>query len=162
MSCSAKIETRYRTNVLTIPIQSIAMRAPKPKTNLLASATNKLTSASNTTAKAGATHEPAVAQSTNAEIAPANLASLTSTNDLKKKPGEEEKPIEIVFVIDKDRVKTRPVKGGISDDSFIEVTDGLNENEEVVSGGYKAIARELEDGKAIVIGAAKPDLEAKK
>jgi HlyD family secretion protein len=88
--------------------------------------------------------------------------SSTSTNDVKKKPGEEEKPVEIVFVIDKDVVRARPVKRGISDDSYMEITDGLGENDEVVSGGYKAIARELEDGKAIVIGTASLEPEAKK
>lgn len=42
-----------------------------------------------------------------------------------------------------------PVKIGISDDSYWEITEGLKEGQEVISGGYKAISRELEDGKKV-------------
>lgn len=45
-----------------------------------------------------------------------------------------------------------PVKRGISDDSHVEIVEGLNEGIEVVSGGYKAINRDLEDGKKIKKG----------
>jgi HlyD family secretion protein len=53
-----------------------------------------------------------------------------------------------------------PVKRGISDDSYVEITEGLKEGQEVVSGGYKAISRELEDAKKIKLG--KSPAEAKK
>jgi HlyD family secretion protein len=48
------------------------------------------------------------------------------------------------------------VKRGISDDNFTEILEGLTGSEEVVSGGYKAISRDLEDGKNIVIGVEVP------
>ena len=41
------------------------------------------------------------------------------------------------------------MKRGISDDAYVEITEGLREDQEVVSGGYKAINRELEDEKKI-------------
>ena len=41
------------------------------------------------------------------------------------------------------------VKSGISDDNYIEIKEGLKGDEEVVSGSYKAISRELEDGSKI-------------
>ena len=40
-------------------------------------------------------------------------------------------------------------KIGISDSDYWEITDGLKEGQEIVSGGYKAVNRELEDGKKI-------------
>ena len=40
-----------------------------------------------------------------------------------------------------------PVKRGISDDAYYEIESGVTEDTEVVTGSYKAIARELEDGK---------------
>jgi HlyD family secretion protein len=59
------------------------------------------------------------------------------------------KPKEIIFVVDKGVVKAMPVKRGISDGSFIEIMEGIGEGAEVVSGSYKAINRELEDGSKV-------------
>jgi HlyD family secretion protein len=69
---------------------------------------------------------------------------MTAGTTAKKK--EENKAKEIVFVVDGGVVKAMPVKRGISDDAYMEITDGLKEGAQVVSGTYKAINRELEDG----------------
>ena len=57
-------------------------------------------------------------------------------------------------MVEKNRVKTVPVKIGICDNDYWEITDGLAAGQEVVSGGYKAISRDLEDGKKIRRGKA--------
>ena len=62
--------------------------------------------------------------------------------------------MDVVFVVEGDHVKMVPVKIGISDDSYWEITDGLKEGEEIVSGGFRAISRELEDGSKIRKGPA--------
>ena len=66
-----------------------------------------------------------------------------------KKKDEVRKPIEVVFLADGAKAKQVAVKRGISDESFVEIVEGLTEEQEVVSGGYKAVNRELEDGKKI-------------
>ena len=43
------------------------------------------------------------------------------------------------------------VKTGISDDNYIEIKEGLEDSVEVVSGSYKAISRELEDGSKVKV-----------
>jgi HlyD family secretion protein len=62
-----------------------------------------------------------------------------------------EKVKEIVFIADNNVAKTVEVKRGISDDSYTEILSGIEENKEVVSGSYKAINRELEDGVKIKV-----------
>lgn len=59
---------------------------------------------------------------------------------------DENKPKEIVFVVENGVVKAMPVKRGISNDAYVEVSEGVSEGADVVSGSYKAINRELEDG----------------
>jgi len=76
-----------------------------------------------------------------------------------KKAKETPKPVEVVFVVEGDHVKMIPVKIGISDDSYWEITEGLHEGQEVVSGSFKAVTRELEDGKKIRKGPATGDKE---
>ncbi|HXT41911.1 MAG TPA: efflux RND transporter periplasmic adaptor subunit, partial [Candidatus Angelobacter sp.] len=133
MSVTSEIETRYRTNVLSVPIQSVTTRLPKEPASK--GRTNGVVLAGNTAGSAMA--------------ADASSASGSSTNKTEKKASEAPKPIEVVFVVEGDHVKMVPVKRGISDDSHVEIIEGLKEGEEVVSGGYKAISRELEDGKKV-------------
>jgi HlyD family secretion protein len=77
-----------------------------------------------------------------------------------KGPKKEEPPKadEIVFLLNGETVKSAKVKTGISDDSHIEITEGLTEGQEIVAGGYAAVSRQLEDGKKI----KKEELNAKK
>ncbi len=65
------------------------------------------------------------------------------------KPGDPVKPIEVVFTPEGDHVKMLPVKTGISDSDFFEIVSGLNEGQQIISGGYKAISKDLEDGKKV-------------
>jgi len=129
MSVTAEIETRSRTNVLSVPIQSVTTRLPKGKDG-----------------KPISTNSPAT--------------NKTNTSSDDKKTGEGPKPIEVVFLEDGDKAKMLPVKRGISDDNYTEITEGLQEEQEVISGGYKAISRDLEDGKRIKRG--EPEKEQKK
>ncbi|MEO6033780.1 MAG: efflux RND transporter periplasmic adaptor subunit [Verrucomicrobiota bacterium] len=139
MSVTAEIETRARTNVLTIPIQCVTTRLPKTTNAPVAKA------------------KPDEAPASNEE----NGGSNNETR-VRKKSNELAKPTEVVFVVENSRVKMVPVKRGISDDNFVEITEGLKENQEIVSGTYKAINRELEDGKAVIVGAAKPEVVTEK
>jgi len=113
MSVTAEVETRYRTNVLCVPIQSVTTRLPK-----------------------GA-------------APPATKDAKDTKDHGAKKKDEPAKPIEVIFQRTGDTVKQVPVKRGISDDSYVEILEGVTEGMEVVSGGYKAINRELEDGKLV-------------
>jgi HlyD family secretion protein len=136
MSVTATIETRTRTNALAIPIASVTTRVIKSelKTGTDAAKTNSVP--------------------TNSVAAGSSVAGGSGTNSIKtgKKSDEKDKPVDVVFVVQGDHVKTVPVKIGISDDDYWEITDGLKEGEEIVTGGYRAISRDLDDGKKIVKG----------
>lgn len=68
-----------------------------------------------------------------------------------KGPKKEDAPKakEIVFLLNRDTAKAATVKTGISDDSHIEVLEGLTEGQEIIAGGYAAVSRQLEDGKKV-------------
>ncbi len=129
MSVTAEVETRYRTNVLCVPIQSVTTRVPKKPVET-------------------------------------NVVATAGTNSMKtgesKKTGEAAKAVEVVFTLNSDDVRMVPVKRGVSDDAYVEIAEGLTEGQEVISGGYKAINRELEEGKKIKRGEPVEDKEVKK
>ena len=43
----------------------------------------------------------------------------------------------------------KEVKTGLSDDNYIQIKEGLKDGEKVVSGSYRAISRELNDGSKV-------------
>ncbi len=149
MSVTAEIETRYRTNVLTVPIASVTSRMPKES--------DKKSDSDKSGKSVEDTNAPA-----STEPASAALGNGPDTPKAGKKAKEAPKPIEVVFVRDGDKVKMAPVKIGISDEDYWEITEGLTEGQEIVSGGYRAINRDLEDGKRIRIGKPEKDDKEKK
>jgi HlyD family secretion protein len=79
-----------------------------------------------------------------------------------KKKKEENRPMEVIFIVAGDTVKMQNVHSGISDDSFIEIIDGITESDAVVSGSYKAINRDLENGAKIKVDNEKKLMKGEK
>jgi HlyD family secretion protein len=136
MSVTAYVETRYRTNVISVPIQSVTTRLPLTPTN---SAGTNISGGTNPIVAAASN-----SLSTNLSTNLVSTNTYGGTNSLPK-------PIEVVFVVEGDHVKMVPVKRGISDDNYVEILSGLKENDQVVSGGYKAINRDLADGAKVTV-----------
>lgn len=59
--------------------------------------------------------------------------------------------VEIVFVIEGGKAVARAVKTGIQSDELIEIVEGVNEGEEIVSGSYRAISKDLVNGDTVTI-----------
>ncbi len=123
MSCDADIETETRTDVVSIPIQCVTARIEKPE-------------------KPDENGEESDGEGGNG-----GSGSEDEKDGNNNRPNE---PQEVVFVVDGGTVKQVPVKTGISDDTYIEIISGLENGQEIVSGPYRAISKELEDGTKIM------------
>ena len=65
----------------------------------------------------------------------------------KNEERDEEDMIEVVFVVDEgDTSRMTLVVTGITSDTDIEILDGLEEGQRVVSGPYRVLANKIEDG----------------
>ncbi len=73
-------------------------------------------------------------------------AGESNSSSTKKKDNSNNKVKEIVFIVKNGKAVSVPVTTGISDDNYIQVVSGLKGGEEVVSGSYSAISKELHDG----------------
>lgn len=126
MSVTAEVETQYRTNVLAIPIQCVTTRIP------------------------GA-YDPKNKDNNKKKPAPKKEEEEEGLTVEKKKNPNAPKPVEVAFGLQGDRARMIKVKRGISDNTHVEIEDGLKEGDVIISGGYKAINRELEEGKLIKV-----------
>ena len=133
MSATVDIETQTVANVVTVPIQSVTVRAAGGKT------------------------------SEEVQKAKAKEAKERSGNDLELANEREDARRNrdalqrLVFVKSGDTVKTRPVETGLADNTYIEVKSGVKAGEEIVSGSYAAISRKLKDGAKVMIEKPKTD-----
>lgn len=97
---------------------------------------------------------------------PINAVTTRDKNDSlktdKKKTDEESslKPASetdddlevVVFIIDKEgKVSKKKVKTDIQDINYIEITEGLKEGEEVVTGPYDVVSKTLKTGKKVKV-----------
>ena len=62
--------------------------------------------------------------------------------------------VEIVFCIEDGKAIAKQVTTGIQSDDLIEILTGLEEGEEVVTGSYRAISKDLENGAVVNVSNA--------
>lgn len=76
---------------------------------------------------------------------------MNETLEKQRAREQREKLERVVFIKDGDKVKLRKVETGIADSTYIVVKQGLQPGEEVVSGSYTAISRQLKDGMKVAL-----------
>jgi len=59
--------------------------------------------------------------------------------------------VEIVFCIEDGKAVAKQVETGIQSDELIEILGGLEEGDEVVTGSYRAISKDLDNGAVVTI-----------
>jgi HlyD family secretion protein len=73
------------------------------------------------------------------------LAVTTRTDKGTVDTSAHNKGSEVVFLFNNGIAKSQKVTTGIQDDTYIEVKSGLNEGQEVISGPYRIVSKELKD-----------------
>ncbi|MBN2091433.1 efflux RND transporter periplasmic adaptor subunit [candidate division KSB1 bacterium] len=150
MSATVDIKTETRSNILYIPIQSVTVRTPKEVYAEAKSAEDKTKNKKNYTkdGKKSVTEEK------------------TGEADGSKSKKKEKEQIEVVFVVEKGVAKISPVTTGISNDTHIEIKQGVQDSQQVVIGNYRVLSQTLKNGSAVKIapaaGKEKTDKEEEK
>ena len=84
-------------------------------------------------------------------------AVTTREKDAKKEKGDKDdekssseiEVEEVVFVIEADTARMIKVTTGIQDNEYIQISEGLKEGDEVITGPYAIVSRKLENGSAV-------------
>lgn len=82
---------------------------------------------------------------------PANADRPSGQGGRSAGPRRGEDRVRVVFVSDGQVAQLRRVETGIADRDFMEIKSGLEEGEQVITGSYQALTRELKDASAIKI-----------
>ncbi len=111
MTTSADIVTKTKDSVVSVPIQSVAVRT----------------------------------------VDQLSVEGENREETEKRYTADKDGFVEIVFYVKDGKAMARQVKIGIQSDDFIEILSGLNESEEVVTGSYRAISKDLENGAGVTV-----------
>lgn len=89
---------------------------------------------------------------------PIQSVTVRTPDQLKDKDGKAGKYkagkdgfVELVFVVDDGKAVARQVTTGIQSEDAIEIKSGISEGSVVVSGSYRAISRDLNNGDAVTL-----------
>ena len=137
MSATADIQTRTVANVVSVPIQSVAVRSPD-----------------------GLSTE-AIQKKKDKEAQDRSGAELSVTAEKAEAKHVQQDLLHVVFIKQGNKVKMQTVDTGIADNTYIEVKSGVRAGDEVVSGTYAAVSRKLKDGSTVEIEKPKPEDDSK-
>ena len=80
-----------------------------------------------------------------------NGLQVTDLNLEKKEQEKEIKPDEVVFVLRDNEARLIKVKTGIQDNNYIQIIEGLDPKDQVISAPYAAVSRELKDKSKVTV-----------
>jgi len=120
LSATAKIQTAHKDNVLTVPIQALAVRSQK------------------------VIEEAQQDRENNVTLAASNDGAPNTQTD-----------IQGVFVVRDKRAVFVPIQTGITGVTDIEVSSGLQEGDQIITGSYKAL-RSLRPGGRVKVDNSPP------
>ena len=87
---------------------------------------------------------------------------VAEDNESGKVKTKSDKKLECVFVKVGDKAKIRIVKTGIQDDTNIEILSGLKKGDEVITGPYVTVSKDLISGDKVKISSLKDKEKSKK
>ena len=137
MSATVDIETQTVENVISVPVQSVTVRAAGGKT----SEDLQKDKAKETREKSG--------------------NDLDVANEREEARRNKVKLDRVLFVKKGDIVELRKVETGIADNTSIEIKSGVKSGEDIVSGSYAAISRKLKDGAKVQLEKPKSEEDKK-
>ena len=161
MSATVDIVTESKSNVLKVPIQCVTIRkplSPEEEHKDKGKKGEKKEKESGKEKKEEIAKEEAKKDTVIAEAGSSEKENKKNKKDKKHKkddeasvPEKEEKPIKVCFVVKDGVAKQVPVEAGISSDTEWEIVKGLEEGDEVVSGSYRILSKQLKHGQEVKV-----------
>ena len=119
MSATADIQTDRRTVIYSIPIQAVTTRT-------------------DTTGTASIREDQQIGSIS-------SDGSVRNTSLPSEEKANSDEPIVVVFIISEGKALMKAVKTGIQDNNYIEITEGLDAEVEIIVSPYSAISRQLKN-----------------
>ena len=127
LSCTADIETNMVKDAVAVPMQAVTIRTGESNLSPEEIEKRKL-------------------KATARDKGDNNADYVNEKQEKAAQKEEREKLSKVVFLKKGGKAQSVKVTTGISDDTYMEIKDGVQSGDEVISGSYSAISRKLKDG----------------
>jgi len=127
LSCTADIETDTVKDVVAVPMQAVTIRTGDSNLSPEEIEKKKLKTAQR-------------------DKGDNNAEFVNEKAEKQAQKEERERLAKVVFLKKGGKAQLVRVTTGISDDTFMEIKNGIQPGDEVISGSYSAISRKLKDG----------------
>lgn len=127
MSATADIQTDRKSGVYSIPIQAVTTRMDTAGIRLYHQTSEERTD----------------------QVSSDGTVSSSVEATALEPTGDE--PLEVVFTVVDGKSRLKLVKTGIQDNNYIEIIEGLDPDDEVVTAPYSAISRQLKSGMSLEV-----------
>jgi len=127
LSCTADIETNIVTDAVAVPMQAVTIRTGDSNLSPEEIEKRKLKSVAR-------------------DKGDNNADYVNERQEKAAQKEEREKLTKVVFLKKGGKAQLAKVATGISDDTYMEIKNGVQPGDEVISGSYSAISRKLKDG----------------
>ncbi len=127
MSATADIQTNRKSGVFSIPIQAVTTRMDTTGSRL----------------------QPGFEEQTMGQVS--SDGSVSSSTESVAPESASDEPLVVVFTVSEGKAWMKQVKTGIQDDSYIEIIEGLDTDDEVVVAPYSAISRQLKNEMSVEV-----------
>jgi len=127
LSCTADIETNMVKDAVAVPMQAVTIRTGDSNLSPEEIEKKRLKTAAR-------------------DKGDNNADYVNERQEKALQKEEREKLSKVVFLKKGGKAQSVKVTTGISDDTFMEIKNGVQPGDEVISGSYSAISRKLKDG----------------
>jgi len=140
MWATVDITTATHENVLHVPIQCVVMREPKSSDE----ETEKTGTEAGNVEGEDSQEEDTLTDEDKSEAG-------EEAEEEEDEDEEEKEPVEVVFVVNEGEAEMRPVKTGIMGELDVEISEGLEEGDMVITGSYRVLSKTLRDGQKVKV-----------
>jgi HlyD family secretion protein len=127
LSCTADIETNMVKDAVAVPMQAVTIRTGESNLSPEEIEKRKMKAAAR-------------------DKGDNNAEYVNEKQEKAAQKEEREKLSKVVFLKKGGKAQSVKVTTGISDDTYMEIKNGVQPGDEVISGSYSAISRKLKDG----------------
>ncbi|MGW8315125.1 MAG: efflux RND transporter periplasmic adaptor subunit [Bacteroidales bacterium] len=127
MSATSDIQTNRKSGVYSVPIQAVTTRMDTAGTKL----------------------QPGFEEETMGQVS--SEGSVSSSTESIAPDATADEPMVVVFTVANGKASMKQVKTGLQDNSYIEILEGLDPEDEVVIAPYSAISRQLRDEMSVEV-----------